>query len=104
MKSNPNKRTLKTWQMSVFGLLMSTLAVQADGTLSTAIAIEPGEIPGEISPVDDEDYYKFIIDSPQMITIASKAVAVGTVPTTVLLRLYDAGGKLARIIWIQPIA
>lgn len=84
---------LSIWKASVLSLLLTTAALQADGSFSTAVPIEPGETAAAISAVNEMDYFKFTITSPQMVTLACKAAAVGIVPTTIQMRLYDAAGN-----------
>lgn len=81
---------LSIWKASVLSLLLTTAALQADGSFSTAVPIEPGETAAAISAVNEMDYFKFTITSPQMVTLACKAAAVGIVPTKLQIKLYDA--------------
>lgn len=77
--------------LAIMACLLGSTAVHADDTFANAISIQPGEVSGAISPAYDVDYYKFTITSAQMVTIATKASAVGFVPTNINIRLYDAG-------------
>ncbi len=89
--SNRAKMSFRSGLLAIIACLLGATAVHADDTFATAIAIQPGEVSGAISPVNDVDYFKFTLTSPQMVTIAAKASAVGTVLPDMLIRLYNSG-------------
>ena len=69
----------------------------ADDSSASAIAIQPGDTAGAISTVGDEDWFKFTIDSAQMVTITTKAGGVGVPALNFGFELYDSSGSTRHI-------
>lgn len=77
--------------------LFTPAVLLADDSSASAIAIQPGDTAGAISTVGDEDWFKFTIDSAQMVTITTKAGGVGVPALNFDFKLYDSSGSTQHI-------